>query len=73
MGLDVGLLIYTFQNMQKSKRQQINLLVDDEVLQAIDDIRAMRRPVPTVSEAVRAAILAERDALRRKIERERKL
>jgi hypothetical protein len=66
------MLIYTFQIMQKPKRQQINLLVDDEVLQAIDDIRAMRRPVPTVSEAVRAAILAERDALRRKTEKDRR-
>lgn len=54
------------------KRQQINLLIDDETKQALDDIRSMRRPVPTLSEAVRQAILNERDALKRKIEKERR-
>lgn len=55
--------ICTFQTM---KRQQINFLVDDEIMQALDDIRAMRRPVPTVSEAIRVAILNERDSLKKK-------
>ena len=63
---------YTFQNMKKDKRQQINLLIDDEIEQAIDDIRSMRRPIPTVSEAVRQAILNERDALRRKTQAQEK-
>lgn len=54
------------------KRQQINLLVDDETKQAIDEIRSMRRPVPTISEAVRQAILNERDTLKRKTEREKR-
>lgn len=53
-------------------KSTINLLVDDETKQAIDEIRSMRRPVPTISEAVRQAILNERDTLKRKTEREKR-
>ena len=49
------------------KRDQINFTVDAEVREALDDIRAMRRPVPSLSEAIRQAILNERDSLRRRI------
>ncbi len=51
------------------KRQQINVRLDAETIAAIDDIRAMTRPIPTMSEVIRAAILHERDALRRRTER----
>lgn len=57
-------------------RKQINVRLDDDVLAAIDDIRAMSRPIPSSSEVIRAAILKYRDALRQKIDaqerRERK-
>lgn len=61
--------IYTFQTM---KRQQINFLVDDEIMKALDDIRSMRRPVPSISEAIRLAILSDRDALKRKVDAQTK-
>ena len=55
----------------KKERNQINFAVDDELRAALDDIRAMRRPVPTLSEAIRQAIFNERDALKRKLLRTR--
>lgn len=55
--------------MQKRERPlQINVIIDDEIKQAIDDIRAWTRPVPTISEAIREAIIEKRDALKRKTE-----
>mgnify|MGYP000991524542 CR=1 FL=1 len=54
--------------MSKTDRSlQINVVIDAEIKQAIDDIRAMRRPVPTISQAIRQAILNERDSLKSKI------
>lgn len=51
-----------------TQRRQINVRLDDDVLAAIEDIRAMSRPIPSMSEVIRVAILKERDALKRKIE-----
>ena len=53
--------------MTKRNRDQVNFTVDPEVRAALDDIRAMRRPVPSLSEAIRQAILNERDMLKRRI------
>ena len=53
----------------KKERNQINFAVDAELRAALDDIRAMRRPVPTLSEAIRQAIFNERDMLKRKLAR----
>lgn len=54
--------------MSKTDRSlQINVVIDAEIKQAIDDIRAMRRPVPTISQAIRQAILNERDSLKAEI------
>lgn len=49
------------------KRQQINFVADDEIRGALDEIRILCRPSPTVSETIRQAILDYRDALRRKV------
>lgn len=55
--------------MKKRERPlQINVIIDAEIKQAIDDIRAWTRPVPTASMAIREAIIEKRDALKRKIE-----
>ena len=51
-----------------STRPQINIRVGDDVLAAIDDIRSMMRPIPTVADVIRMSILNYRDALKRKIE-----
>lgn len=53
----------------KKERNQINFAVDDEIREALDDIRAMRRPVPSVSQAIRQAILNERTTLKRHLAR----
>ena len=52
-------------------REQINFIADQEVREALDEIRAFRRPVPSISQAIRDAILNERDTLRRQVARER--
>ena len=49
------------------QRKQINVRLDDDGLVAIEDIRLMMRPIPTVSKVVRIAILNERDRLKRKV------
>ena len=54
------------------KRKQINARVSDDVLEALDDIRAMLRPIPSMSEMLRIAILNERDRLRRKTDAQKK-
>ena len=55
--------------MSKTDRSlQINVVIDPEIKQAIDDIRAWTRPVPTISTTIREAILEKRDALKRKTE-----
>ena len=51
------------------QREQINFIADQDVRDALDEIRALRRPVPSISQAIRDAILNERDALKRQIER----
>lgn len=51
---------------------QINIRVDDDVLAAVEDIRSMSRPIPSVSKVWRDAILNERDRMRRKVEVQRK-
>ncbi len=52
-------------------REQINFIADQEVREALDEIRALRRPVPSISQAIRDAILNERDTLRRQVAREK--
>lgn len=51
-------------------RKQINIRVDQEFLDAVDDIRAMTRPVPNLSEAIRDAVIETRNRLKRKIEKQ---
>jgi hypothetical protein len=51
-----------------SERKQINFRTDDEVLQAIEDIRKMVSPIPSVSEVLRVAVLDYRDKVARKVE-----
>ena len=48
-------------------RQQINFLADDEVLEALSDIRrlAIGKRLPTISDAIRDAIFEKRDRLKR--------
>jgi hypothetical protein len=48
------------------KRNQINFACDDALREALDDIRSLTRPVPSLSEAIRDAIFEKRDRLRRK-------
>ena len=53
--------------MKKRERPlQITVIIDDELRQIIDDIRAMTRPVPTVADVVRSCLRKEHDALKRK-------
>jgi hypothetical protein len=54
-----------------SDRKQINFRADDEVLQAIEDIRKMVSPIPPVSEVLRQAVLDYRDKIARKVEAQR--
>lgn len=55
--------------MRKRERPfQINVIIDPEIKEAIEDIRGMTRPIPTMSEVIRMAILEKRDVLKRKIE-----
>jgi Arc/MetJ-type ribon-helix-helix transcriptional regulator len=51
-------------------RKQINVRLDADTLAAIDDIRAMSRPFPSVSEVVRVAILERRERVRKQLEKE---
>jgi metal-responsive CopG/Arc/MetJ family transcriptional regulator len=52
------------------KSRQLNIRLDDDVLAALEDIRVMSRPIPSRSEVIRRAILAERDRVRKLVERE---
>jgi hypothetical protein len=54
-----------------SDRKQINFRTDDEVLQAIEDIRKMVSPIPSISEVMRLAVLDYRDKIARKVEAQR--
>jgi hypothetical protein len=47
-------------------RKQINFRADDELEEAIEEIRRLTSPIPSVSNAIRQAVLNERDRLRRK-------
>jgi hypothetical protein len=51
-----------------SERKQINFRADDEVLQAVEDIRKMVSPIPPVSEVIRQAVLDYREKIARKVE-----
>lgn len=55
-----------------SKRKQINVRLEEDVLTAIEDIRLLSRPIPTVSDVIRAAVLDQRDRIKRKIEAQEK-
>jgi Arc/MetJ-type ribon-helix-helix transcriptional regulator len=48
------------------KRRQLNIRLDDELFEIIDDLRAMVRPIPHVSDIVRQALRNERDRVRRR-------
>jgi hypothetical protein len=37
--------------------KQLNLRVDDEVREAIEDLRRLRNPIPSVGDVVREAVL----------------
>jgi rRNA-processing protein FCF1 len=50
-------------------RTQINFIADQDVRDALDEIRTLRRPVPSISQAIRDAILNELETLRRQSER----
>ena len=49
-----------------SDRQQINIRVDPELQAAIEDIRRLSSPIPTVTAAIKDAVLRHRDVLARK-------
>ena len=49
-----------------SARAQLNIRIDPEIERAIEDIRRMSESIPTVTGAVREAILRHRDFLARK-------
>ena len=49
-----------------SERDQINIRVDPEFRRAIEDIRRMGETIPTVTAAIRDAVLRHRDVLARK-------
>lgn len=57
----------------KPKRNQINFACDDELRDAIDDIRALIRPVPSLSETIRQSIFERRDRLKSSTAREREV
>lgn len=48
------------------KREQINIRLDAELRAAIEDMRAMVRPIPTITDIVREAIIERRDRIKRK-------
>jgi hypothetical protein len=54
-----------------SNRRQVNFRTDDDVLQAIEDIRKMVSPIPSISEVLRLAVLDYRDKIVRKVEAQR--
>lgn len=49
----------------------MNFRADDDVLQAIEDIRKMVSPIPSVGEVMRLAVLEYRDRIARKVEAQR--
>jgi hypothetical protein len=50
-----------------NSRKQINLRTDDELDGIIDDLRRAQKPIPSISQLIRQALLekAERDLKRR--------
>ncbi len=52
--------------MSKDTRKQINLRIDPELDALIDDMRRQKKPIPSVSELMRQALVekAERDLKR---------
>lgn len=59
--------------MDKSdKRKQINIRLDDDLVAAIEDLRALVRPIPTVTAIIREALIEKRDRVRRRAESEAK-
>jgi uncharacterized protein (DUF1778 family) len=52
--------------MSKDTRKQINLRIDPELDALIDDMRRQKKPIPTVSQLMRQALVekAERDLKR---------
>lgn len=46
---------------------QINVVLTPEARAALDEIRASMRPIPSISEAVRMALVEKAEALQRKL------
>lgn len=46
--------------------EHIHLRADAELIEAVEELRALQRPVPSKSDAVRAAIFNELERLRAK-------
>lgn len=53
---------------RRSAMRQLTFRPDEEVEQAIEDIRKMVSPIPSVSEVLRVAVLDYRDKVARKVE-----
>ena len=53
-------------------RKQINVRLDSETIAAIEDLRSLMRPIPSMSEIIRIAILSERDRVKRKVDAQAK-
>jgi len=61
VGLDRIVPLAYVDGMEKELRKQLNIRVDDAFWAAIDDIRRAGRPIPTVTDAVMAAVMDYRD------------
>lgn len=63
--LELGGKLKTVKQTGGRSTGQLNIRVDSEIMDAIDEIRASQRPIPTVSQVIRSVILTERDRIRR--------
>lgn len=50
--------------MKKSSRLQVNIAVDQAFLDAVEDIRAMTRPIPTITDVIKQAVRDRRDGMK---------
>jgi transcription initiation factor TFIIIB Brf1 subunit/transcription initiation factor TFIIB len=55
-----------------SDRRQINFRAEDEVFQALEEIRKMISPIPTVSDVLRDAVLDYRDKVAKQLKHQSK-
>jgi hypothetical protein len=65
--------LHTYHMRDKRKggdvRQQINLRLDAELLDAVEELRRFETPIPTKSEVIRRAILNELERAQAKAKR----